>query len=826
MTSFIWVFDGAKVSDEKRIGISTYLSTVKVPTSTCYFHALGFGDNWEIPLLQKIRTVQPKILVCSSDKLLQKFHPGTPSVFTARGGVYFWEELGNLPIVCINDLQANYWQSEQNKIPDGYFRWLFLNDLMKVRRWLTGTQKKQPKFTFKICETLADLLDMTLFLYDCQLISEDSETKDDTIRCVTLTGLHRDGTVRTYCVPFYNAFKPNGNHWATEEDEVYAWNCIKDINSLRIPKTFQFGGYDIAYFMRYHCPPADYILDSMHLWHSIYSEARKSIATIASIECDYYTYWKDEIKGEKQQNKFASVAAQSNFWVYACLDSYYGLINTIRLTNKVAKNPWALENYKKEFALQVGPATAGSMRGFRVDHARLATMSKRLLAKAEERKEIIRVMTDEPEFNPGSPKQLAHILYKVLRAKIPQAMQKKVTKKEKDFLKKGKNVEVLPVDEYTMKLVAQQHPIYDQVISAVYDYKKPLNNHSKYCEAKLYNGRFMYGLGSAGTETGRFNCTHHQFWVGNQVQNVPERVGDFIVADPGYVFFEPDFSGSDAWFVAAASGDERMRFNLLSGKDMHCLHASWFFKETYEAIMEGVKNNIEVYAHPVTGKRQIAKRIGHGKNYDMMGIRLYLLMGRQATIAAALAMGYENPYAWSDNQFGQFCQGLLDDYDKMYPQKAAWGKRMCAEGAKNGNLITCAFDRTRLFFGSLTDGGATQREALAYIGQGGTAGNVNRCLLRLYYDYANDNDECVFLTQTHDSMLFQIKIDRLHYWAENILTLMRQPITINDWTFTVPVAAKAGFSWRRGLTKYSPQTTLDALWDHEMKTIERYHVAV
>jgi hypothetical protein len=55
----------------------------------------------------------------------------------------------------------------------------------------------------------------------------------------------------------------------------------------------------------------------------------------------------------------------------------------------------------------------------------------------------------------------------------------------------------------------------------------------------------------------------------------------------------------------------------------------------------------------------------------------------------------------------------------------------------------------------------TMRKIASLYGQGGTAGNINRSLLEIFYSGIDDGYNCLFLLQVHDSCLFAVRRDRL-----------------------------------------------------------------
>lgn len=826
----LWLVPDGAISSGMKMVVESILRAQGVPTSSLvmqdvrkYMDTSGFTDetvNLAAAANKLIGLVKPKVVVCN-DSLVLGLVTNTSSLHNCRGSVYEYRlaDSNLIDFIVFDNVNSIF-----SVMPHG--RWLFQNDAQKLARFLKGTTRKQPKFAYKVAHSIHDIAEAKKFLLDCIIIAEDIEAHPGYITCIGFTGWHKDGRVFTYVFPVWNPLHSGGHHFSAVVEE-FLWETVKAIHDSQIPKVMQNGAFDSSYFIRYNVPPAAYFLDTMHLWHSIFTEAPKKLNIIASVLLDYVQYWKDETKGDSsesgwsesaQTKRFKSQADMERFWRYNALDNYYTLLSCRILLALHRRLDWARANYKVEFPLQIGPCLDMSMCGLAINPETLA--NKKAQWRLDHLKALadMRVMADDKEFNP-TPAQISHIVYSTLGGTVP-SLKGKAGAKEADRQRKAEEkgkVAAKPTDKAILKMVANQHPILEMFIGQIGKVKGPALNISKYTKPEMYyNDRLYFSMAAAGTETGRLACSAHSFDLGTQVQNVPNGARDFVVPDPGEVFFEPDYSQSDARFVAYESEDPTFIYNVECGKDTHCLHAAHFFRPlTYDEIFEKYKAGDPVYADEVTGIRAITKKIVHGKNYNMGGFTLFMLMGKKAAYAAAVAKGF-NPNGWDDNRYAKFCQSLLDDYDRMYPELARWKQREFLAGAKNGNKITCAHGRTRLFFGDLAKDGATQREAAAYYGQGGTAGHINDVMLRLYYapptrDFANNTR---LASQTHDSILFSIKEDYFHQAAEIILTAMREPVIIHGRSLSVPPDGKAGYAWGRGLLKYKPDLTIEKMKAH------------
>ena len=297
------------------------------------------------------------------------------------------------------------------------------------------------------------------------------------------------------------------------------------------------------------------------------------------------------------------------------------------------------------------------------------------------------------------------------------------------------------------------------------------------------------------------------------------------VADPGYVIFEADYSQSDARFIFYHANDPAGIANMESGKDTHSIHAAHFFKKTYEAIYTAAQNDEEWATHPTKGIRQNTKRIVHGTNFRMKPYTLYQQMGREATVAAAKALGFDDAGKWTEKELVSFCGKLQGEYFTMYTRLQPWFQEVVDLCVRSGNKATSAFGYTRLFFGNVASDENIQRELTAFYGQAGTAGNVRRVLREIYYQSDLLQKGAMLIQQTHDSICMLFPIPHMHSMAKQVLTIMEKKFRIGDHILSIPADAKIGLSWGKGLMKYKPDLTIEKIVEFENKFAAKYQRA-
>ncbi len=714
------------------------------------------------------------------------------SINAMRGSLLYWK--GKVPCIVLDKVHNTRFVKHAG--------WALLNDCRKIQRFLSGQQRNEPAFNLTVCRTIEHVHELHTFISESFFVGMDVETsgqgRSSIITSSSYTAWRKDGVVKTFVVPFVAPYKDGGCFWETEEAEVQVHLLLRKIHASDAVKVMQNGAYDSHYYIAQRFPVRNYLLDTAHVFHAMWPEAPKRIDFIAAFACDYYAYWKDEGKEEEKDDNEGKLKMPQTekgcerYWRYNGLDTHYTSVAG-RFMLAMLLSPgheWGVKNYVEEFRAQMGPALRMSVTGVHVNTEVQWQQHQSNMFKADEALATLRFMVDDNEFNPKSPQQYASLVYDVLRAN--------------EIKGKGRTV-----NESIMKLVQTQSPLLFRVIQQVWDSKKPANLVSKYGvgNLKLMNGRWMYTMNAAGTETWRYASKQSYYWVGTQIQNVPYPARTMVEADEGYFLFDADYGQSDAYFTAFESGDPDYIRTMLDDRDTHCVHASQFFQRDYNELLEGYLQDAEWVTESTTGIRQITKRIVYGANYLMAAFTLFITMGKKSVVAAAQQLGYDDAHTWNQSQLIHFCQRMLDFYfNKMYPTLQPWLQEEIQRAVRNGNKAVCAFGKTRTFFGNLeTDSGA-QRELAAFFGQGGTAGNINKAIDRIYYGSSFYGEGGMLLFQVHDSIVGQIPRSRLDL-LNTIVDCMDNTCNVKGREFHVPVDVKVGVGWGKRMMNYKPGVT-------------------
>jgi len=805
---------------------------------------------------QRIRAIKPVLIVCSDPVSLGLFTEWDMRVSTldkCRGGVYRYMGIPviiTLPVTAmhrnideriIKDYEGEEVKYEPYKIPQG--AWILARDWEKIARHFHGKQRRLPPFQYSVCRTIQDCYAARDWLLQCKLIAVDIETGlfPTQITCVGYTGLALDGRVRSFVIALYDEKPVDGCFWESEDDHVQALMCIREINESPVLKVLQNGNYDASYFIRDNLGLNNFLLDTMLMWYSMFMELPKTLDFISSILLDSYQYWKDDIKGSEEKDEIQGNLER--YWRYNALDTYYTLFNGLYMMKLLNSNPTMQFNYRDTFMRSVSGLKM-SMRGVKADKKKMSEHRMRLTEEARIATDRLRFIIADADFNINSPAQKTSLLYDVLGARPRNARGRIVAKESED----GKSAGAI-----ALKAIKSEHPLFRFVIESLEAAMEPdkqmgnitgrMSDEGKITGGiKFFTDRFRTCYSPAGTTTTRFSSKGSNFWDGGNAQNIRGSMRDFLVADPGCILMDVDYSQSDDVFVGYESDDPEKIRVIESGVDGHAVHGELFFKTPYESIVAGKKAGDPRIVHPIYGIRQLSKRIVHGTNFQMAAITLFMTMGREAVVAAMQLMGHKDSATWSQEQLINGCQALMNAYRRKYPRLTPkeWYKDI-ADQLKTKGTITNAFGITRRFMGDPGDSG-TQREATGFIGQSDTAGNMNRVMYEIDHgfipthfrdgpnpDFGDDprrmdleSHGFRFLLQTHDSFTVQLNLDhpRLHEAVSNLLYVMERPLIINGHTVRVKTEAEVGLRWGKKMTSYDPSK--DSLDDRIERALANY----
>lgn len=685
----------------------------------------------------------------------------------------------------------------------------------KLRNKLLNVPSNTRPMKLIIPKTAEDLKACAKLAARARLIGFDIETSGGLISCIGFScDIGRD-YLPTIVIPLLtNITDTDGMYWTDEQVFNLALDTIAGILDNPVPKAAHNGAYDLTFILRYGWRVTNYVFDTMLMHHSMYPTLPRALYIGCSMYLSDYRYWKDDAKevGEDGKVKWAAPKTPEGMMKYLTYNGQdcaytvelcYALLARMQLAD-FNRAPhvdvpfdYAWHTYVRKYALEFGPAFYMSMNGLAADPGRQLKLRQKLTAEAKEKLAELRELVGIDNLNPNSPPQLANLLYDELGLKpLPRV---------------GRSS-----DKRTLTKYADKHPIIKTVVEAIAAAKEPANNASKYGELPLLGGKhFLAMFKAAVTTTSRLSSAKHNLGVGTNLQNVPKSMRVFMHAPPGRILDCADYSQSDTYGVAFESQDSAMMEAITDDRDTHSVHVEFFFGYGYDEVVKGAAAKEAWVVHPITGVRQIIKKVTHGTNYDMGGDTMLTNVRRDAAVAmvkallgsarAALFMKFMDldstlgseyyigeAALFSDQQLAKACDFAQRLYYLRYKRLKQWKEEAVREAEMTGGVIA-------MFGGSYTRMICAPRKNPRFVpaayGQGFTSGNCNNALLRLYF-LAQDmwDDGFDMHLQVHDEIVTSFPPDRFDLVARK-KAVMETPCEIRGRTFVVPVESELAYSW-------------------------------
>lgn len=563
------------------------------------------------------------------------------------------------------------------------------------------------------------------------------------IRSVAYSFLLPSGHAKTYVLNIEKA-KDNA-------ELMFLISLMRNANLSAAPKVFQNGRYDNSYFLRFNAPIRNYLFDTYHLFHCLYPELDKNLSFISSFCLSNFRYWKDE--------------SVTNNLEYNAKDTHYTLYSFLALVYMANRKGfgYALTNYiDHEFRL-VFPCIQCGQEGLIVDIEEKQRLRVIEVGKKESALKSLQVLLGEPNFNPGSPKQVVSMQKAVGYAKAEGS------------------------DKTAMQEFAEAHPLYENLNKRIIAYRKAAKAISTYYDAELLNGNMHYEIDPAGTETFRLASKQSNYWCGSQIQNQPGYCKSMYVPPAGWLFGCADGAQAESRCTAYISEDKNLINSVETSPDFHCTNASLFFgipfNELYQIDhydQDGNHFEAKVLRKDI---RTVAKRVNHGANYNMGWFVLLQTMGAKEVWKAKSLLGLPNYYG-----LREVCIELLLSFNKAYPRvKNEYYQNVKDEVARTGRMVG-ATGLTRRTFLKPDKSKRALNAAVAHPPQSLSVTMVNKAFFKTWHWqlFESGKGKIRLKAQIHDEIFF---IHRKGYGPEvaaQVGAFMAEPVTVNGRTMVIP----------------------------------------
>jgi DNA polymerase-1 len=376
-------------------------------------------------------------------------------------------------------------------------------------------------------------------------------------------------------------------------------------------------------------------------------------------------------------------------------------------------------------------------RGVRIDVEHFGRLDRELSGEIRETEQAIWKQAGI-EFNVGSPKQLAEVLFE--RLGLPKG------KKTKTGYSTGSAVLTRLRDAHPVVPLALRHRELSKLCGT---YVRPMLR-----SVNAGTGRIHAHFNQTGAATGRLSSS------GPNLQSIPirtdlgRRIRRGFVAAPGNVLISADYSQVELRVLAQVSEDSALREAFARGDDIHIQTAATIFDTSPADVSDE--------------QRRMAKVVNYGLIYGMGDFGLSSRMGISLDRARA----------------------FLDDYMVNFAGVAEWRDRIVKEAEESGRVRTIA-GRVRPVPGIASRNRnvaeAARRAAINAPIQGSAADIMKRAMVRLDKRLREGKITLGMVIQVHDELLLDVSADR----AGEVRDIVREEME-QAWELSVPLVVDIG----------------------------------
>ncbi len=390
----------------------------------------------------------------------------------------------------------------------------------------------------------------------------------------------------------------------------------------------------------------------------------------------------------------------------------------------------------------IGVLAGMERHGILVDHVRLAEFSRELEVHIDRTTKEIFGLAGE-EFNIGSPKQLAYILFEKLKL-APVKRTKTGYSTDADVLEQLALGHELPARIIEHRTLTKLKSTYADALPTL---------------VNPVTGRIHTSFNQLVAATGRLSSSNPN------VQNIPvrtelgRRIRAAFVPEKGWRFLAADYSQIELRILAHVSGEESLLEAFRRGEDIHARTASEVFGVALDAV--------------TPEQRDIAKTTNFSVIYGVT------------------AFGLSRGLDISTKQAQEF----LDRFFARHPKVKAYLSRTVAEGRERG-FVTTLLGRRR-YLPELRSGnpnlrGFGERMATNAPIQGTAADLVKIAMVRMARELASHGLRARMLLQVHDELLFEVPADEVERLQALAIEVMESAIALD---VPLRVDVKVGDDW-------------------------------
>jgi len=516
---------------------------------------------------------------------------------------------------------------------------------------------------------------------------------------------------------------------------------LEDASKAKIGQNLK---YDISVLASYHIKVAGPLHDTMLESYVLNSTAtRHDMDSLALKYLGEKTVSFEEIAGKGVKQLTFNQIALEQAAPYACEDVditlrlHHELRPRLEQEGRVAEVLDALER-------PLIPVLSHIERtGVALDAERLHTQSRELETRIRELEARAHELAGR-EFNLGSPKQLAEILFEEQKLPVKKKTPKGAPSTAEAVL------EELALDFPLPKVIIEHRGL--SKLKSTYTDKLPLL-------VNKATGRVHTSYHQAVTATGRLSSSDPN------LQNIPIRteegrkIRQAFIARPGYKIVAADYSQIELRIMAHLSEDAGLLEAFAEDRDIHAATAAEVFGVGLDKVS--------------TEQRRSAKAINFGLIYGMSAWGL----GKQLNIERNQAQTY------------------IDRYFDRYPGVARYMEGIRAQAAEDGFVETVAGRRLYLPEIKAQNQGrrqAAERTAINAPMQGTAADIIKRAMIDVHAWLMEGEMDAWMVMQVHDELVFEVKDEQVDDFIDAVKARMRDAA---DLKVPLIVEAESGINW-------------------------------
>lgn len=519
-------------------------------------------------------------------------------------------------------------------------------------------------------------------------LAVDLETKAGVIEMIGIAWDKKNYLV----IPFMSEKSP---HIFSEDTEVVIISALKAVLTHKAVEVYgQNFSYDAQYTARWWGFIPNLAHDTMLAQHVIFSSGQKSLDFLASLWCEDYVYWKDELDSPDPIRREYCAKDCCNTWEIADAQVKYFTNNPILgKVNSFQQKLW-------------WPVVKSMLDGIRIDHKNKSDMAGVLMAEIQVREVKLHSAIGR-DLNTSSPTQLVEFLYTELGLPV----------------QKDKGTGNPSTGDEALTLLGEAEPMIRPFCKILLELRSLKVFLSTFVLAPVdYDGRMRCSFNIAGTETYRFSSSKNAFGSGMNLQNVPKgsdsatltlpNIRSLFLPDDGKTFFDIDLSSADLRIVVWEADEPAFKKLLKDGLDPYTEFAKHYYKNP------DLKKS--------SPERQLFKSIAHGTNY----------LGTAKGLAERLHLSVSE---LTETQKWYFTR---------FPRIRDW-QEYIKDQVRKTRSVKNIFGYRTVFLDRIE--GTIFNQAVAWIPQSTVACIINRAYLNIY---ENLKDVQVLL-QVHDSLAGQ-----------------------------------------------------------------------